>query len=274
MHGSRHRQPPPALCCVRGPPAGTWPPVGRLQQKGRDDLVGGSGPSPGTIRARSRGVGEQAIFKAYLSDGSAKQAPRSPHLSSWPAVGCRHRGCSARAFCPKGPGACHGLGSSMSAATCHAAGDTPSGPSSSSYSLVPGSALGERADGGGVADPEQGELQPVASAGVGLAGEPVCAEILRGDARPAHGLLDVAAADGLETAGGAPVDQQVRVGRGRPAGTAGPSPVPRCTPPPRPPPRCRRSTPRGAHRTPLPLHPPPPPHPRSPPHPPLPHPPP
>lgn len=122
----------------------------------------------------------------------------------------------------------------MSAATCHAAGDTPSGPSSSSYSLVPGSALGERADGGGVADPEQGELQPVASAGVGLAGEPVCAEILRGDARPAHGLLDVAAADGLETAGGAPVDQQVRVGGGRPAGTAVRSPVPGSRPPPCP----------------------------------------
>src|SRR5260221_684148 len=92
---------------------------------------------------------------------------------------------------------------------------------SSSYCLVPGSALGERADGGGVADPEQGELEAVASAGVGLAGEPVCAEILRGDGPPAHGLLDVAAADGLETAGGAPVDQQVRVGGGPPAGTAG-----------------------------------------------------
>jgi len=43
--------------------------------------------------------------------------------------------------------------------------------------------LGAVADGGGVADPEQvGELERVTAAGLGLAEEPVSAQLLRGDA--------------------------------------------------------------------------------------------
>ena len=73
-----------------------------------------------------------------------------------------------------------------------------------------------------LADPEQvGEPERVASAGLGFTEKPVGAQVLRGDAWPAHGGLDVAAADGLEAAGGAAVDQQVRVGGGGPAGAPG-----------------------------------------------------
>jgi hypothetical protein len=63
---------------------------------------------------------------------------------------------------------------------------------------------------------------PLASA---LAGQPVGAQLLGGDPGQAQGGLDVAAADGHDAAGGAPVDQQVRVGGGGPAGSAGVQPA-------------------------------------------------
>jgi hypothetical protein len=82
--------------------------------------------------------------------------------------------------------------------------------------------VGAVADSGGVADPEQAaELERVAAAGLGFGQEPVSAQVLCGDIQPVHGGVDVVAADRFEAAAGAPVDQQVLVGGGRPAGVPG-----------------------------------------------------
>jgi hypothetical protein len=85
--------------------------------------------------------------------------------------------------------------------------------------------LGAVADGDGVADAEQvGEPERVAAGGLGFSQKPVGAQLLRGDAQPAHGGVDVAAVDGLEAAGGALVDQQVRAGGRGPASAPGMQP--------------------------------------------------
>jgi hypothetical protein len=66
---------------------------------------------------------------------------------------------------------------------------------------------------------QMGQLERVAAAGVSFAQQPFGTQIPRGDAGPAHRLLDVAAADRLDAGAGAPVDQQMRVGGRWPAGT-------------------------------------------------------
>jgi hypothetical protein len=88
--------------------------------------------------------------------------------------------------------------------------------------LIQCAAFGAGAYGGLVADPQQvGKPQRVTAAGLGFVVKPVGTQVLGGDAGPAHGGLDVAAAGGLQAACGALVDQQVRVGGRGPARVPG-----------------------------------------------------
>jgi hypothetical protein len=87
--------------------------------------------------------------------------------------------------------------------------------------LVERAELEAVADRGRLGDAEElGELEGIAAGGVDLGQQPVGAQVLGGEAQLLEHLLDMAAGDWGQPAGGALVDQQVGVGAARPAGTA------------------------------------------------------